>query len=46
MGNQVNPVDAYWLLAIMDCRLLQERKGHVHSYTVFMLVLWGQPWYR
>ena len=35
MGNQVNPVGAYWLSDFTVGRLLQEHGGHAPSYTVF-----------
>ena len=41
MGNQVNPVSAYWLLDFTVGRLLKECEGHAPSYNVFMPALWG-----
>ena len=39
MGNQANPVGAYWLLDFTVGRLLQECDGHALSYTMFMPAL-------
>ena len=41
MGNQVNPVGAYWLSDAIDDRLLQEHEGHVQSYAMSMPRLQG-----